>query len=99
MLGMTRLAALRIVILPQAVRVVLPPLGNYAIGLLKDTTALASAVAAPSWMFQARTLVEAKTFLATQIFVTAAAIYLAMSLPLGYLTRRAGSARLSRGRR
>jgi len=96
MLGMTRLTALRIVILPQAVRVVLPPLGNFAIGLLKDT-ALASAVAAPELMFRARTLVD-KTFLATQIFVTAAAIYLAMSLPLGYLTRRA-EARLSRGRR
>jgi len=96
MLGMTRLAALRIVILPQAVRVVLPPLGNFAIGLLKDT-ALASAVAAPELMFRARTLVD-KTFLATQIFVTAAAIYLAMSLPLGYLTRQA-EARLSRGRR
>jgi len=96
MLGMTRLHALRIVILPQAVRVVLPPLGNFAIGLLKDT-ALASAVAAPELMFRARTLVD-KTFLATQIFVTAGLIYLAMSLPLGYLTRGA-EARLSRGRR
>ena len=96
MLGMTRLAALRIVILPQAVRVVLPPLGNFAIGLLKDT-ALASAVAAPELMFRARNLVD-KTFLATQIFSTTAVIYLAMSLPLGYLTRRA-EARLSRGRR
>lgn len=95
MLGMTRLAALRIVILPQAMRVVLPPLGNFAIGLLKDT-ALASAVAAPELMFRARTLVD-KTFLATQIFLTAAAIYLAMSVPLGYVTRRA-EARLSRGR-
>jgi His/Glu/Gln/Arg/opine family amino acid ABC transporter permease subunit len=96
MLGMTRLAALRIVILPQAVRVVLPPLGNFVIGLLKDT-ALASAVAAPELMFRARTLVD-KTFLATQIFMTTGAIYLMMSLPLGYLTRRA-EARLSRGRR
>jgi polar amino acid transport system permease protein/cystine transport system permease protein len=95
MLGMMRLPALRIVILPQAMRVVLPPLGNFAIGLLKDT-ALASAVAAPELMFRARTLVD-KTFLATQIFVTAAAIYLILSLPLGYLTRRA-EARLSRGR-
>ena len=43
-------------------RVVLPPLGNFAIGLLKDT-ALASAVAAPELMFRARTLVD-KTFLA-----------------------------------
>jgi His/Glu/Gln/Arg/opine family amino acid ABC transporter permease subunit len=96
MLGMTRLAALRIVILPQAMRVVLPPLGNFAIGLLKDT-ALASAVAAPELMFSARTLVD-KTFLATQIFLTTAAIYLAMSLPLSWLTRRA-EAHLSRGRR
>ena len=96
MLGMTRLKALRIVILPQAMRVVLPPLGNFAIGLLKDT-ALASAVAAPELMFRARTAVD-KTFLATHIFVTAAVIYLAMSLPLGYLTRRA-EARVSKGRR
>jgi His/Glu/Gln/Arg/opine family amino acid ABC transporter permease subunit len=96
MLGMTRFAALRIVILPQAMRVVLPTLGNFAIGLLKDTT-LASAVAAPELMFQARTLVD-KTFLATEIFVTAATIYLVMSVPLGYLTRRA-EARVARGRR
>jgi len=96
MLGMTRLAALRIVVLPQALRVVLPPLGNFVIGLLKDT-ALAAAVAAPELMFRARTAVD-KTFLATQIFVTAAAIYLVMSVPLGYLTRRA-EARASRGRR
>jgi His/Glu/Gln/Arg/opine family amino acid ABC transporter permease subunit len=95
MMGMTRLTALRIVILPQAVRVVLPPLGNFAIGLLKDT-ALASAVAAPELMFRARTLVD-KTFFATQIFLTTAAIYLAMSLPLSWLTRRL-EGHLSRGR-
>ena len=45
-IGMTRAQALRIIVLPQAVRVVLPPLGNYAIGLLKDTS-VASSVAAP----------------------------------------------------
>ena len=96
MLGMTRLAILRIVILPQAMRVVLPPLGNFAIGLLKDT-ALASAVAAPELMFRARNLVD-KTFLSTQIYVTVALMYLAMSLPLGILTRRV-EAMAGRGRR
>jgi polar amino acid transport system permease protein/cystine transport system permease protein len=96
MLGMTRLTAMRIIILPQAMRVVLPPLGNFAIGLLKDT-ALASAVAAPELMFRARNLVD-KTFLSTQIYLTTAAIYLAMSLPLGYVTRRL-EARVGRGRR
>ena len=96
MIGMTRLGALRIVILPQAMRVVLPPLGNFAIGLLKDT-ALASAVAAPELMFRARNLVD-KTFLSSQIYLTVAVIYLAMSLPLGQLTRWA-EARAARGRR
>ncbi len=96
MLGMTRLAVLRIVVLPQAMRVALPSLANYAIGLLKDST-LASAVAAPELMFLARKLVD-RTFLGPQIFLTVAVIYLAMSLPLGQLTRLA-EARAGRGRR
>ncbi len=96
MLGMTRLAVLRIVVLPQAMRVALPSLANYVIGLLKDST-LASAVAAPELMFLARKLVD-RTFLGPQIFLTVAVIYLAMSLPLGQLTRLA-EARAGRGRR
>ncbi len=96
MLGMTRLSVLRIVVLPQAMRVALPSLGNYAIGLLKDST-LASAVAAPELMFLARKLVD-RTFLGPQIFLTVAVIYLVMSLPLGHLTRLA-EARVGRGRR
>ncbi len=50
---MTRLDAMRILVLPQAMRVVLPPIGNFAIGLLKDTS-LASAVAAPELSFRAK---------------------------------------------
>jgi His/Glu/Gln/Arg/opine family amino acid ABC transporter permease subunit len=96
MLGMRRLTVMRIVVLPQAMRISLPPLGNFAIGLLKDT-ALASAVAAPELMFRARNLVD-RTFLSTQIFTTAAAIYLIMSLPLSYATRRL-EALVSRGHR
>jgi ABC-type amino acid transport system permease subunit len=95
MIGMTRLHAMRLVVLPQAMRVVLPPLGNFVIGLLKDT-AIASAVAAPELMFRAKTLVD-KTFLSSQIYLTVAAIYLAMSLPLSRLTHMA-EARAARGR-
>lgn len=96
MLGMTKLSTMRIIILPQAMRVVLPPLGNYVIGLLKDT-ALASAVAAPELMFRAKNLVD-KTFLSSQIYLTVAVLYLAMSLCLGQVTRWA-EARLAWGRR
>ena len=96
MLGMTRLSVLRIVVVPQAMRVVLPSLANYAIGLLKDST-LASAVAAPELMFLARKLVD-RTFLGPQIYLTVAVIYLLMSLLLGRLTRMA-EARAGRGHR
>jgi His/Glu/Gln/Arg/opine family amino acid ABC transporter permease subunit len=85
-IGMTRMQALRIIILPQAMRVILPPLGNFAIGLLKDTS-VASSVAAPELTFRARMLVD-QTYLSTQIYLMVAALYLLMSLPLAHLVRR-----------
>ena len=42
-IGMTRLKSLRRIILPQAMRVVIPPLGNEFIGMIK-TTSLASVI-------------------------------------------------------
>lgn len=85
-IGMTRLMALRHIVLPQAIRIVLPSIANFAIGLLKDTS-LASAVAAPELSFNAHMLVD-QTFLSTQIYLLVAAFYLAMSLPLSAVVRR-----------
>jgi His/Glu/Gln/Arg/opine family amino acid ABC transporter permease subunit len=85
-IGMTRRQALRIIIMPQAMRVILPPLGNFAIGLLKDTS-VASSVAAPELTFRARMLVD-QTYLSTQIYLMVAALYLIMSLPLAHLVGR-----------
>ncbi len=84
-IGMTRLQAFRIIILPQAMRVILPPLGNFGIGLLKDTS-VASSVAAPELTFRAHMLVD-QTYLSTQIYLMVAVLYLAMSLPLARLVR------------
>lgn len=42
-IGMTRLRLMRRIVLPQAMRVIIPPLGNEVIGMLK-TTSLASAI-------------------------------------------------------
>lgn len=94
-IGMTRAQALRIIILPQAMRVVLPPLGNFAIGLLKDTS-VASSVAAPELSFRAHMLVD-QTYLSTQIYLTVAVLYLAMSLPLARLVHKL-ERRMARGR-
>jgi polar amino acid transport system permease protein/cystine transport system permease protein len=88
-LGMTPTRAMRYIILPQAVRLMLPPLANYAIALVKDT-AIVSTIAAPEVMFEARRLVQA-TFmhsLSGQIYLLCALIYLALTLPLSQLAKR-----------
>ena len=49
-LGMSRRTMMRLIILPQAIRVVVPPLGNYFISLFKDTS-LVSIVTIKELMF------------------------------------------------
>lgn len=95
-IGMTRLSAVRLIVLPQALRIVLPSLANFVIGLLKETS-LASAVAAPEISFNAGMLVR-QTYLSTQIYCCVAVVYLALSLPLASLTR-ALERRVARSRR
>ena len=72
-------------LLPQTWRVTLPPLGNYTVGLVKDTS-LVAAIAAPEIMFNARELVTT-TFQTTFIYSAAALIYLAICLSLGRVQR------------
>lgn len=84
--GMTPWDSMRYIILPQTWRITLPPLGNYAIALLKDT-AVVSAIAAPEIMFYARNLVTS-TFETTLIYVLAAALYFCLSFPLARIVDR-----------
>jgi His/Glu/Gln/Arg/opine family amino acid ABC transporter permease subunit len=89
-LGLTPAQTMRDVMAPQAIRIVLPPVGNYLIGLLKDT-AIASIIAAPELMLRAKDLASS-SFLPMQLYVLAAIIYFAMSYPLSLLLRRLESA-------
>lgn len=84
--GMTPWMSLRHIILPQTWRITLPPLGNYAIALLKDT-AVVSAIAAPEIMFWARNLVTS-TFETTLVYILAALLYFCLSFPLARLVER-----------
>ncbi|MGH2375630.1 MAG: amino acid ABC transporter permease [bacterium] len=77
-MGLTYGQAMRFVILPQALRVVLPPLGNDFIALLKDS-ALASAIAVPE-LTQAGRLLSARTFRAFETYNMVALLYLIMTL-------------------
>ena len=93
-LGMTPVKAMRYIILPQALRLMLPPLCNYAILLVKDT-AIISTIAAPEIMFEARRMVQA-TFMHSisgQIYLFCAIFYLALTLPLSQVAKRLEKAR------
>jgi len=88
-LGMTPINAMRFIIMPQAIRIVLPPLCNYAILLVKDT-AIISTIAAPEVMFEARRIVQA-TFMHSvsgQIYLIAACIYLIITIPMSFVTKQ-----------
>lgn len=79
-LGMSYLQAMRYIILPQAIRRVLPPLGNDFIALLKDTS-LATVLAVPE-LTQMGRLRRASTFRTFETFNVIAFLYLAMTLLL-----------------
>ena len=94
-IGMTSGQTMRYIILPQAAQIVLPPIGNYAIGLLKDTS-VASLIGASELTLRARDL-SSEYFMPMQIYLLSGAIYFVMAAPLSagvrYLERR-----LRRGR-
>jgi len=86
MLGLRRPQVMREVTLPQAVPIVLPPMGNYLVSLLKDTS-IASLISAPELMLRARDL-AGTYYLPMEYYLLAGAIYLAMAWPLMVLARR-----------
>jgi polar amino acid transport system permease protein len=73
-LGMTRGQSLRLVILPQAMRVIIPPTGNEVISMLK-TTSLLSAVGIIE-LTGAATNIYSSNYLVIQLLVTASLWYL-----------------------
>jgi polar amino acid transport system permease protein len=85
-LGMRPALIMRRVILPQAIRVFLPPYGNTMIMMLKDSS-IASAITVAE-LTRGGQLIAASTFKNMTVFTLVALLYLAMSLPLTYLAHR-----------
>jgi len=84
-LGMTYFQAMRFIILPQAIRRVLPPLGNDFIACLKDSS-LATVLAVPE-LTQLGRLRRASTFRVLEVFNMVAFLYLSMTLLLSTVVR------------
>lgn len=80
-LGMTYVQAMRHIILPQAVRVILPPVGNEFITLLKDSS-LVSVVAVADMTRRGREFMAAN-FIPIETWVMIALLYLFMTLLSG----------------
>lgn len=79
-LGLTRLQTLRFVVIPQAVRRVIPPLLNDFVGLQKDTALVAFVVAIPE-AFKEAQIYQARDFNFTPI-LAAAVLFLLVTIPL-----------------
>ena len=84
-LGMRPAVVMRRVVLPQAIRVFLPPYGNTMIMMLKDSS-IASAITVAE-LTRGGQLIAASTFKNMTVFTLVALLYLTMSLPLTFLAR------------
>jgi len=85
-LGMNHVQAMRHVILPQAIKRMIPPLGNEFVVLIKESS-LASIVAAPELMYWGKAM-QGQYFRVWEPYVTAAIIYLVLTLSLSFLLTR-----------
>ena len=84
-IGMGWWLTMRRVVLPQAVRIVLPPYGNVMIMMLKDSSQ-ASTITVAELALQGK-LIASSTFKNTSVFTLVALMYLTMSIPLILLVR------------
>jgi polar amino acid transport system permease protein len=78
-LGLRRWHMMRLVILPQAVRRMVPPFMNQSITQLKNTS-LVSTIAVPDLLYQG-TLITADTYRPLEVYTVVALIYFAMLFP------------------
>ncbi len=91
-LGMTRLLTMRRIVLPQAMRVIIPPTGNETISMLK-TSSLVAVIAVPELLYSAQ-IIYARTYQTIQLLIVASIWYLIvtsiLSVGQSYLERHFG---------
>jgi polar amino acid transport system permease protein len=92
-LGLSFLQRMRYVILPQAIRILIPPLTNESVSLVKNTS-LALAVGVTELTYQAK-YIDSYTFRTVEALAAATVLYLFLCLGIGWLGRLL-NARLSR---
>lgn len=88
--GLNYLQTMRLIILPQAIKIVIPPIGNQFVNLVKNSSILAL-IAGADLMYQAD-LISARTYIVFDVYIFVALFYLVLTLPLsmgvGYIEKR-----------
>ena len=92
-LGMTRTQTLKFIVLPQAIRNILPAIGNEFVSVIKETS-VCSALGMQEIMYNAD-IIQSKTWLIAEPLIVAAVLYFiitfSMSKLMAYLERRMSS--------
>ena len=84
-LGMSPWLAFRRIILPQAIRTILPPMTNDLVGLFKDTSQVS--VIAVVELTKQYQILSKSSMQYLELGLATAALYLIMSVPLGHVSR------------
>ena len=85
-IGLTFVGSMRHVVLPQAFRAVIPPLGNLFIAMIKNS-AIAASIAVPELLHQSEVL-NGRTFKTFEVFTGILIGYLSLTVPSAALVRR-----------
>ncbi|MBD2867143.1 amino acid ABC transporter permease [Paenibacillus arenilitoris] len=84
--GLTYVQTMRYVVLPQAIKIVIPPLSNQFINLVKNSSVLSVIAGLDLMYFGDR--VASKTYATFDTYIFIAVFYLALTLPLSYAALR-----------
>ena len=85
-IGMTRTTTMRVIVMPQALRIIIPPLGNAFNGLMK-TSSLASVISMEELLRRTEMLIQVQ-FKVLEIFIVAALYYLMLTTLWGFVQQR-----------
>ncbi len=73
------------VVLPQAIKIVIPPLGNQFLNLVKNSSIL-GIIAGADLMYQGD-LISTRTFVTFDVYIFVGMFYLLLTVPLSMLVR------------
>lgn len=86
-LGFTYPQTLRRIVLPQAIRTVIPPLGNLTIAMIKNSAIIGVALGLADDLLKNARVINSNAPQTTQIFFWAACGYLLLTIPATFLVR------------